>query len=62
MDGTNDIEEERSIDALYLGQSENGSGHIVFNLDTKTVVSVNRVVITPVSKIVIDRINEMEIS
>ena len=57
--GTNDIERERSIDTLYLGQAENVSGHIVFKLDTKAVVSVNRVVVITTSKTVIDRINEM---
>ena len=44
---TNDTDEERSIDALYLGRADNGSGHIVFKLDTKAVVSVNRVVLIP---------------
>ena len=49
----------RSIDALYLGRAENGSGHIVFKLDTKAVVSVNRVVVIPTPKTIIDRMNEM---
>ena len=31
--GTNDTETERPIDSLYLGRSDNGSGHIVFKLD-----------------------------
>jgi hypothetical protein len=36
------------VDALYIGQADNGSGHVVFKLSTKQPVSVNRVtVITP---------------
>jgi hypothetical protein len=41
--GSNDTAEERSIDALYIGRADNGSGHIVFKLSTKQPVSVNRV-------------------
>ena len=57
--GPNNTEQERSIDALCLGRAENGSGHIVFKVDTKTVVSVNRVVVIPTPKSVIDRVSEM---
>ena len=60
--GTDNTEQERSINALYLGRADNGSGHIVFKLDTKAVVSANRVVVIPTSKVVIDRVNEMGIS
>jgi hypothetical protein len=36
------------VDALCIGQADNGSGHVVFKLSTKQPVSVNRVtVITP---------------
>ena len=56
---TNSTDQERSIDALYLGRVENGSGHIVFKLDTKAVVSVNRVVLIPTPSTIIDRVNEM---
>ena len=62
MVGTNNTEQERSIDALYLGRAENGNGHIVFKLDTRAVVSVNRVVVIPTLKTVIDRVNAMGIS
>ena len=48
--GTNNTEQERSIDVLYLGWVENGSSHIVFKLDTKAVVLVNRVVVIPTLK------------
>ena len=32
---TNDTEQERSINTLYLGRAENGSGHVVFKLDKR---------------------------
>ena len=57
--GTNSIDQVRSINALYLGRAENGSGHIVFKLDTKAVVSVNRIVVIPTPTTIIDRVNEM---
>lgn len=61
MGDTNDTEQERSINALHLGQAENCSGHIVFKLDIKVVVSINRVVIILTSKTVIDPINKIKI-
>ena len=57
--GTNDTDKERSIDTLYLGRADNKSGHSVFKLDTKAVVSANRLVVIPTTKTDIDRIDEM---
>ena len=57
--GTNSIDQERSIDALYSGRAENGSDHIVFKLDTKAVISVYGVVVIPTPTTIIDRANEM---
>ena len=37
---TNDTGEERSVDSLYLGPANNGSGHIVFKLQTNEPISV----------------------
>jgi hypothetical protein len=46
--GNNDTGKERSVDALYIGRADNGSGHVVFKLSTKQRLSVNRVTaITP---------------
>ena len=59
MGGTNDTEQERLINTLYLGFTDNDSGHIVFKLDTKVVVSVNRVVVTPTPQTIINRVNQM---
>jgi hypothetical protein len=36
--GSNITDQERSIDALYIGRADNGSGHIVFKLNTKQPV------------------------
>ena len=47
--GSNDTKEEQTIDLLYIGQANNGSGHWVFKLDTKQAVSMNRVTIVPMS-------------
>ena len=59
MGGTNNTEQERSNDALYLGRMDNGSSHIVFKLDTKVVVSVNRVVVIPTPQTIIDQVDQM---
>ena len=57
--GSNDTDEERSIDALYIGRADNGSGHMVFKLNTKQPVSVNRVTIIPTSDATIKTINDI---
>ena len=44
---------------MYLGRADNGSRYIVFKLDTKAVVSDNRVVIIPTPTTIFDRINKM---
>jgi hypothetical protein len=55
--GSNDTDEERSIDALYIGRADNGSGHMVFKLNTKQPVSVNRVTVIPTSDATINTVN-----
>jgi hypothetical protein len=57
--GSNDTAEERSIDALYIGRADNGSGHIVFKLSTKQPVSVNRVTVIPPTTDHIKFVNDM---
>ena len=47
---------------MYLGRSDNGSGHSVFKLDTNAVVSVNRVVVIPTPASVTARVNKMGIA
>jgi hypothetical protein len=57
--GTNSTDQERSIDSLYIGRADNGSGHEVFKLNTKQVVSVNRVTVIPTSEAAIKIINDI---
>ena len=57
--GPNDTDVERTVDSLYLGRNDNGSGHWVFKLDTKERISVNRITVIPMSKDFIERIDEM---
>jgi hypothetical protein len=57
--GTNSTDQERSIDALYLGRADNGSGHSVFKLSTKQVVSVNRVTVIPTSEATSKVVNDI---
>jgi hypothetical protein len=57
--GTNSTDQERSIDALYIGRADNGSGHVVFKLNTKQPVSVNRVDIIPTTDAIIETVNNI---
>jgi hypothetical protein len=54
--GSNSTEQERSVDALYIGRADNGSGHVVFKLNTKQPVSVNRVNPIPTTDAIIDTV------
>jgi hypothetical protein len=57
--GTNSTDMERSIDALYIGRADNGSGHMVFKLNTKQPVSVNRVTIIPTNEATIKTVDDI---
>jgi hypothetical protein len=57
--GSNDTGQERSIDSLYIGRADNGSGHEVFKLSTKQPVSVNRVTIIPTNDAMIKAVNDV---
>ena len=57
--GSNDTGQERSIDSLYIGRADNGSGHVVFKLSTKQPVSVNRVTIIPTNDAMINAVNDV---
>jgi hypothetical protein len=57
--GNNSTDEERSIDALYIGRADNGSGHVVFKLNTKQPVSVNRVTVIPTNDATIKTVNDI---
>jgi hypothetical protein len=57
--GSNSTDQERSINALYIGRADNGSGHIVFKLNTKQPVSVNHVTPIPTTEATIKTINSI---
>jgi hypothetical protein len=57
--GSNSTDEERSIDALYIGRADNGSGRIVFKLNTKQPVSVNRITPIPTTDAIIETVNSI---
>lgn len=51
---TNDAEEERSVNALYLDPADNRCGHTVFKLQIKQPISVPRVTLIPITDNIID--------
>jgi hypothetical protein len=57
--GTNSTDQERLIDSLYIGRAGNTSGHEVFKLNTKQVVSVNRVTVIPTSEAAVKIANDI---
>ena len=59
MGGSNSTEEERTVNSLYIGRADNGSGHWVFKLDTKQPISLNRITLVPMLVDFMDRINKM---
>ena len=54
-----DPENERSFDCLYVRRADNGSGDIVFALDTLQQRSVNRFTAVPISIDTINRVNKL---
>jgi hypothetical protein len=57
--GTNSTDQERSVNSLYIGRADNGSGHVVFKLNTKQPVSVNRVTVIPTTEAIIKTVNDI---
>jgi hypothetical protein len=57
--GSISTDKERSVDALYIGRADNGSGYTVFKLNTKQPISVNRVTIIPTSEATIKTVNDI---
>ena len=54
-----DPENERSFNCLYVRRADNGSGDIVFALDTLQQRSVNRFTAIPISSDTIKRVNKL---
>ena len=57
--GPNNTDVKRTIDLLYIGRNDNGSGHWVFKLNTKEQVSVNGITVIPMSKDFRQQIDEI---
>jgi hypothetical protein len=57
--GTNSTDQERSVGSLYIGCADNGSGHVVFKLNTKQPISVNRVTVIPTTEATIETVNNI---
>ena len=57
--GSSNTEEERTVNSLYIGPADNGSGHWVFKLDTKQPISVNKVTVIPMCQDFIDRVSKL---
>ena len=57
----NDTAQERTVNALYLGPSDNGSCHNVFKSSTKQKISALKVTLIPMTEDFIQRINTMAV-
>jgi hypothetical protein len=44
---------------MYIGRADNGSGHVVFKLNTKQPVSVNRITPIPTTDAIIETVNNI---
>ena len=56
---TNNVDEPRCVDGLYVGPNDNGTGDWVFKLDTKKVVSVKQTKEVPIPQSIIDSVEKM---
>ena len=56
---TNETDEERTVDALYIGPDNNGTGYYKFKLKTKEKILVPKVTSIPMSELITKVVNEM---
>ena len=57
--GSNDTGQERAFYGLYIGPNENGTGHRVFKLQTKHMVTTPKCKMKPMPEDVIDIVNKL---
>jgi hypothetical protein len=57
--GSNSTDQERCVDTLYIGRADNGSGHVVFKLNTKQPISVNQITVIPTSEATMKTVNDI---
>ena len=56
---TNEVEDYRTIDSLYLGRTGGGNGHFAFKLDTQKMVTVPIVAVIPTPDNIINFLNKI---
>ena len=56
---TNKTDKPRTIEGLYLGPDDNGTGHHIFKLNTKQPINVPRITKAPMTQSIIDLVNNM---
>ena len=56
---TNDTDEPRTTEGLYIGLNNNGNGYWIFKLKTKQQILVPRVTEAPMHEYIIDAVNKM---
>jgi hypothetical protein len=44
---------------LYIGRADNGSGHVMFKLNTKQPISVNQVTVIPTTEAYTETVNNI---
>ena len=54
-----ETDEERTMDTLYIGPKNNGTGYYVFMLKTKEKILMPKVTPIPMPKLIINVVNEM---
>lgn len=57
--GSNNTGQKRAFYGLYIGPNENGTGHHVFKLQTKRMVTTPKCKLKPMSQDVIDIVNKL---
>lgn len=51
---------EQTVDAPYLGTSDDNDGNDVFTLSTRHKISVNKISMIPITTDIIDKVNNIE--
>lgn len=62
IDGTNNMDQEQPVCALYIGMADNDIGHNLFKLNTEDTISINRITEIPMMRDFIKNINKMSIT
>ena len=55
----NDATNEQTVEALYLGSSDDDDGHNMFTLSTKQKMSINKISMIPITTDILNKVNNM---